>query len=139
MDWLRIALDDVAFPTWCMLTSEIGKPIMGLVGLGGITSILRSLYTLPIPQSPIVTERNKKRRYRRRTVALGWLAVVCLALSVGAYLYATNCLRTFGKVCDMNAPPQGAAIAVTPFLVTTVVGLILLASYHARAFKLKGA
>lgn len=137
MDWLPTVLDHAAFPAWCILTSEVGKPVMGLVGLGGIISIFRTLYALPIPCSEIITDRNRKRRYRRRTVALGWLTVVCLVASVGTYWCATSSLRNFGKVCEMDSPPHGAAIAVIPFLVMAAIGLAFLGWFHARATKVK--
>jgi hypothetical protein len=137
MDWPPTNFDAGSVAAWCTLTSDIGRPVLGLVGLGGVIAVIKSLWTLPVVASEIVTIRNKQKRYRRRTILIGWLALISLFISVGMYLYSTSLLRTVGKVCEMNSTSAAAANAVLPFIGTTILTLIFVAWFHARALRVK--
>jgi hypothetical protein len=138
MDWLPTQADNVAIFAWCMLTSDIGRPLMTLVGFGGLIATIRSLWTLPaVADTDIVTNRNKERRYRRRTVIVGVLALILFSISILLYFYSNSLLRAMGKVCEMGQASHTAAMAVLPFLLTTVLALAFFAWLQASTLKLK--
>jgi hypothetical protein len=90
MAWLPTPVDPYFVGAWCVLTGEAGKYVMGIIGLGGLGTTIRSLYTLPdIVETDIITIRNSRLSYRRRTRLVGWIAGACLTISTASYLVVT--------------------------------------------------
>lgn len=111
---------------------------MTLVGFGGLIGTVRAVWTLPaVADTDIITVRNKQRRYRNRTIIIGWFALVLFAISIVLYFYSASCLGAIGKVCEMAHAPQAAAITILPFLLTTIFALSLLVWLQTRALHLK--
>jgi hypothetical protein len=138
MDWLPTHVDIATISVWCILTGDLGRPVMTLAGFGGLIATIRSLYTLPaVGNISIITLRNKKRKYRRITFAVGIFAFILFSVSIVLYFRLTSFLRTIGKVCEMAEVPHDAAVAVLPFLLTTVSALVVFAWFQARILKLK--
>jgi hypothetical protein len=138
MVWLRMNLDSLAITAWCILTSDIGKPMMGLVGFGGLIATVRSLW-IPVAESNIITLRNRQRRYRRITIIVGLVALFSFMSSIPMYAYSTSHLRAMGKVCEMSETPHAAATGVLPFLAATTFALILFGCFQARVFNMKNS
>jgi hypothetical protein len=138
MVWLPTQADPLVLFAWCTLTGDIGKPLMGLAGFGGLIGTLRSLSTLPaIATTHIVTVRNKRRRYRRNTIILGCIVFTMFVSSIATYLCSTSLLRAVGKVCEMDQPPHTAVTATLPFLLTTIAALLLFGWFQIRILQLK--
>jgi hypothetical protein len=140
MAWFPTQFDPVAIFAWCTLTGDIGKPLMALAGVGGLIGTIKSLWTLPaVSDSHIVTLRNKQRRYRSKTIIIGWLTLVLFALSTVLYVCSASRLRAVGSVCEMDHAPHTAALAILPFLLITILALSLFAWLQARALHLKNS
>jgi hypothetical protein len=139
MAWLPTQVDPYVLFAWCALTGDLlGKGIMGFIGFGGLVAAVKSLWTLPVvPDSTIVTLRNRQRRYRTKTIVLGWFAVALFAISVGLYFRSISVLGEIGKVCEMPQVPHAGAVAIFPFLFTTIIAVSLFVWLQIRAVRLK--
>jgi hypothetical protein len=134
MDWFPTQLDPLAIFAWCALTGNIGRPVMAIVGLGGLIIAIGKLWTLPPPlESNIITVQNKRRRYRTGTLVVGWIASILFAVSIPLYFYAT----AKSKVCEETEVSHAAAVAVFPFLTVTLFALCFFLWFQARTHKSK--
>jgi hypothetical protein len=134
MDWLPTTLSKGTLPLWCFLQSTTGETLFQLVGFGGLISTLVALWTLPSVETSIITERNKKKRYRSKTRTLGWVVIVLLAaLPVANYSILES---EFGELCKVDDPTKPRdRLAI--FLAASSIALILFAWFHARAHKVR--
>jgi hypothetical protein len=138
MAWLLTQVDPSTIFAWCTLTGDIGKPLMALVGFSGLISTARALWTLPaVTDSHIVTLRNKQRRYRNKTIIVGWCALLLFSISIVLYFYSVSRLAAIGRVCEMDHSPHAAAMATLPFLLTTMLALFFFVWLQTRALNLK--
>jgi len=138
MAWLLTQVDPSTIFAWCILTGDIGRPVMSLAGFSGLIATVRTLWTLPaFAASDIVTIRNKGRRYRSRTVVLGWFAALLFIISIVLYTYCAARLATIGKVCEMARAPHSAVVVILPFLLTTFAALFCFIWLQIRAIHLK--
>jgi hypothetical protein len=126
-------LDTIIIGIWCFLTGDPGKPLMGLIGIGGLIFTIRSLAKLPeIPKTEIITRRNICRRFRSRTKVIGYFAALSFLLSIVAYVVAIPVLQGVQQLCKLAPPPHSAAIAAMPFLALNTFGLIMYLWFQKR-------
>jgi hypothetical protein len=137
MDWSLTSFDQVALWLWCLLTGEVGKPVLGFVGLAGLFGIIRSLATLPVPKSEFITVFNKKTRYRRSTVFLGVFTMCVLVVALYCYVRSSEFLKLFGKVCELPVAVADSAITLLPLFVSLLLGLLLSAWFYWRVNVIK--
>src|SRR4051812_16225512 len=101
MDWLLTNCDSLLLNIWCTLHGEGAKYLLNLSGAGGIGMIIGSLWTLQKPKSDIVTIQNKSLRKRRRTIFLGWIAILAICTAGGLQVWCSNMLHPLGKDCEI--------------------------------------
>lgn len=100
---------------------------MGLLGFGGVIRVVQLLWSLPpVVETEIVTVQNQRRRYRLRTVLLGWFTLVALLTTMALFSLATSKLHTLGKVCELDNVPRGT---VTTIILPLLAGLVVLSSF----------
>jgi hypothetical protein len=126
-------IDVLVIGAWCFLTGDPGKPLMAVVGLGGLILTIRSLYKLPeVPETQVITRRNMLRRFRNRTKVIGCLAALSFLLSMVAYGVAIPVLESVEQLCKLVTPPHDAVAAAWPFLALNSVGLLLFLWFQKR-------
>jgi zinc transporter ZupT len=135
MDLSLINLKPHLLDIWCLLNTDVGKQVLGVLGLGGLVSIATSIRKIPKSTDAAITKRNAFNRRRRRTIAAGITGSI---LIVGYLLLYLHCKRL---LIDLDAACSAAKAAdiVVPWLLSLyavgLVGLMLTTTFHIRASK----
>lgn len=121
--------DDILLDGWCALNSSFGGPLLALVTVGGFLAAGRSLLGFPEKDStPMVADRNRNNRYRRRVLGLGIATILLLLVNVFAYVCAFGVLRLNDKICTSATLPANSRGTLQWFfiitLLTAIVGVV---------------